>query len=359
MATQGMALALSRREHEYGIVAACTAIQASAQVGTTIVLAMLNFSYLSMAYGMLAGSLTSFVYVAVRRPQRIFIKPRMRFSRNLWGALGLNTGTSLVSALSSHAPDLIIGRLLGAGAVAFFSRGQTPHRLLQKILMATFGTIALPTYAMLIRQNMELRGMVLKSFNMLAGLLWPAQAFIALMAFPLVHLLFGDQWDSAVPLVQLMAFSSMLTLTGAITGQVMVAQSARRELLLKEMVVQFLGILFILAGAIHSLAAVAALQIIFRVVILPINKYFLTKYANITLSDLTRIFAINGMLSLITVVPSFIMQSVLPLPEDALLSRLLIAATVSACMWGLGLIILRHPLSDELIAILKRALSSK
>ena len=61
--------------------------------------------------------------------------------------------------------------------------------------------VVLPAFAASDRAGENLKALYLTATSNLLAIAWPFFTVQALMAFPIINLLFGDQWDAAAPLL--------------------------------------------------------------------------------------------------------------------------------------------------------------
>src|SRR3546814_12539477 len=117
--------------------------------------------------------------------------------------------------------------------------------------------VLLPAFAAKLRQGHALKDSYLRGVAYLTAVGWPFSVVLALLAHPILRVLFGPQWDAAVPLVQI------LCLAGAITpfvhlGRPLFIALGRIDLGLRiQLVVQPLEIGHSLAAALPGLVWVA------------------------------------------------------------------------------------------------------
>src|SRR3546814_3774220 len=68
--------------------------------------------------------------------------------------------------------------------------------------------VLLPAFAAKLRQGHALKDSYLRGVAYLTAVGWPFSVVLALLAHPILRVLFGPQWDAAVPLVQILCLRS-------------------------------------------------------------------------------------------------------------------------------------------------------
>jgi O-antigen/teichoic acid export membrane protein len=87
----------------------------------------------------------------------------------------------------------------------------------------------LPAFSDHARQGRALKEAYLSALEHVTAVQWPALILLAIMAGPIVSLLFGSQWLDVIPLVQVFALTQMLNFPTALNYPVQVAVGAIRH----------------------------------------------------------------------------------------------------------------------------------
>lgn len=103
----------------------------------------------------------------------------------------------------------------------------------------------------------------------------PASAGVALVARPMMHLVFGPRWDAAVPLVQLFAFIGMFRISGAVSAVLLTAEGLVARAFRVELVSAVLRVVLLLAlvprfgliGAASGVAVISLVEEVFYLII--------------------------------------------------------------------------------------------
>lgn len=201
------------REMAFGLRYRINTTQIVVQNVVTIVLAWYGLGYYSPAWGAVAGMATS---VAGCFYWAGHYRIRGGLSLAHWRPIlhfGLNkTLGSIVIRLGDSAPDFIIGRVLGFTQVGIFSRGFGLVRMFVGNISGAVGAVVFSEFSHRHREGTGAGALYLRSITYITGVGWPFLGFASLMAFPIMRVFFGDQWDAAVPILQLLAVHGMLCL---------------------------------------------------------------------------------------------------------------------------------------------------
>lgn len=171
----------------------------------------------------LAGLALTFT-LAHRLPRlsfRIAVLPGIRGTvLPLWSTTGLGM-------FSNYGADLILGAFLNPTAVGTYRSGArismtVSDLLLQPLVMlswARFTRLEKDDQAEAIRQGW------LDNMALAAALFWPIMASVALLAEPLVSVVFGDGWRAAAPVVAVLALARSLRFFSALLEPTLICRN--------------------------------------------------------------------------------------------------------------------------------------
>lgn len=269
-------MAYLRRIQEFERLAWVRTLSTLVQVSVTLVLVFFGFSYYSMIWGSIAASAFSVAAAFQLRPIELVIRPGVRGVRSVLSFGMYHALSTLMTDLGKGAPDLVLGRLIGMEAVAFFGRAVALVEIFNKVVMEAVGFLALPHFSLLHRSGASLAEAYIRVLPYLLVLAWPFFLFVGIMALPIIRALYGDQWDLAGPLVRYLIIGEMfvapfLLLTAALVSSGRIAVDTRRNV-----VTTGLRVLALLALASFGLEIVAA-GFMFASVIGAIYSFFVAR----------------------------------------------------------------------------------
>jgi len=250
------------REMRFGQLLLINVSSQVVQSVTSIALAMSGFSYMSLAWASLAGALTTTLLASLLDLRHLFVVPSFKAWRRILGFGLWASGQSLISEAGNSATDLILGRTLGFGAVAIYSRAQGLIFTIYRDILKAANIVALPAFAEGHRQGANLRQPYLRGTSYLIVLTWPVIALFALTAYPLINFLFGHNWIAAAPILQILCVSVAFAPVVTLANQILLALGQVKPIFRIALVVQIARVLVILVGSLFGLQMVAALQVV-------------------------------------------------------------------------------------------------
>lgn len=172
-----------------------------------VVVAIAGGGYWSVVVQTLA---TDVVYQAILLVFRANWRPNLRFRllREIAGfsvrafAAGL-----LINSVSRNIDNLLIGRFQGPQALAFYALAYRLLLLPVQLAGSTVGAVLFPAFAQVAHDRVELAAEMARATRALATLSLPTMALVAAAAPQVVPVIFGPQWEPAIPIVQVLAIA--------------------------------------------------------------------------------------------------------------------------------------------------------
>lgn len=354
----GVGLALLRRELDFGAAFYVETASNLVWAGVAVVLAYLGAGYLSMAWASLAATVTMCLMFLLARRGLILIRPSLREWQRVFGFGSIVTLTHFVTQLGILAPALVLGRVADFGSVAFYTRGNSVTKMFRESVERGAAIVALPAFSAELRQGIFDTRSYCRATALITGISWPFFALLAIMAYPIVRILFGDQWDAAVPVVQLLAIANMIRCQEVFTPQLIIAHGAIRLALLREIFVQSIRIAVIVVCAFYGFVAVAAGQIAVTVLAVVINQLILQRLFGLTVGDRVRACRGSLLVTAASVIGPIAVAVLYPAAPGRLWPPLLLVLATGGAGWLAAVAATGHPVRDELAILFRKARSA-
>lgn len=216
-------MACVRREMRFRAIAVANLFSAVISLAVSIALAYLDYGAISLAWGSVAGTLASIVAAYVMRPAYMPWAPSLKGASAILGFGTVTTSSSILAYVNMAAADLVLGKLAGMSAVAYFNRAASLNRFFGTMLSKALNPVLLPAFSEIRRNGGDVRQAFQKGTVMVTAVTWPVYTVIAVLAEPLILVLFGDQWCASVDLVPFIAMTAVLSGTYTMCGASYVA----------------------------------------------------------------------------------------------------------------------------------------
>ncbi|NBB63339.1 oligosaccharide flippase family protein [Pseudomonas sp. ODNR1LW] len=135
--------------------------------------------------------------------------PRLPASaKEIWALLPFSlqmSSSKLITAFTSNIQDLAIGGGAGSAAVGMYRLARRTNDMMIKATISPLSTVAVNIFVSLRDEPDKFRSAFTRLLSVSAALTFPAFFGMAAVADPLIPLVFGEQWQDAVPIVQALA----------------------------------------------------------------------------------------------------------------------------------------------------------
>lgn len=342
------ALALLQRDMAFGVLYKINTGEVAVRSGVTIVLAFAGFSYMSMAWGSLAAMaawiLGCTIWGHEYRARGLGLSEWRRMV-----PFGINrTVSDVVSQLGVQSANIVVGKMLGLADAGFYSRGYSAVNMFRDKVIAAIGGVAFPAFAAEHRERDAAPQLYLRSLVYLTGISWPFFAFSAFMAFPIIRILFGSQWDAAVPLMRWLCGAAIIGTLIYQCNQFFVAVGRVGIVTAIEIQYQLARLAIAIIAALYSVEAVAASQVLVYVIATALyyrkmhdyDALSMDKCAKALLPSVALTIASSIVPAAVVFWPGFVVTHMLP--------ALAIAIAGGCTGWLLALMLVKHPLLGEI-----------
>ncbi|MEP0775913.1 MAG: lipopolysaccharide biosynthesis protein [Acidobacteriota bacterium] len=209
-----------RRNLHFRIVALVQGLSAILVAGGCVAMAALGYSYWSLVLPPIFASLIIaplYWTFSKEAPVPRLLVPRGERLGNLLSFSTFTTGNSLLSYLANNADYLLVGRLLDAEALGFYTFAYTKAFTFSKKVLSTATDVALPLYAAAAGELRRLERGFTKGIAVMFLVNVPFSGLVAAFAPSLVPLVFGAQWGPSILPLQILCVSAAVN---AITSPV-------------------------------------------------------------------------------------------------------------------------------------------
>ncbi len=245
-----------------------------AGVIASIACAVIWRSYWALVVAILVQRGTRLLFTYVIHPYR----PRTTLSawRRLVGFSFWSWANSMTALVQGRSDAIIIGGYLNPMAVGLYSVGAEVGSLASSEVLDPITRALFAGFSSARRTGDGIGSAYLRAISVVALLVLPASAGIALIAPPLMHLAFGARWDAAVPLVQVFACVGVFRVGGTISAVLLTAEGVPQIAFRIEAILTVVRLAGLLAavpafGLIGAAAAVAVTALVDEMIYLVVT----------------------------------------------------------------------------------------
>jgi O-antigen/teichoic acid export membrane protein len=172
--------------------------------------AALGFGFWSLIIGEFCGAIVS----AIRAIQVTGWRPRLQFdreaSRELFGYGNWIFLRNLFRYLADHVDQFIIGRMLDAQQLGFYTKAFELMKLPRKRISRALSSVVFPAFAKVQNQPERIKSGFEKLVLCVSLVAYPIQVAMLMAAPAFVYVLMGEKWAPVIPCIQIMCIAGIL-----------------------------------------------------------------------------------------------------------------------------------------------------
>jgi teichuronic acid exporter len=180
-------------------------------------------------------------------------RPRGRYRgssfRSLFGFGGYMLLSGLLSTVAVRLQSLMIGKLFDSSALGYYTLAQNTQSAPSTFMGQVLSRVGLPVFSTIAHDRERLVAALRTSLRMAMFLFVPCMVGIAIVARPLIDVLYGTRWNSAAPILTVLALGATLWPVHVLNLAAISAQGRSDLFLRLEVIKQIAGIALILGFA--------------------------------------------------------------------------------------------------------------
>jgi len=244
-----------------------------------VVCAINGFGVYSLVYATLTNVSISnliFMLLGLREHKPSFIYKYSEIESLI--SFGLfQMGERSINYFNSQFDVILIGKILGAESLGIYSIAKILVMKPAQIINPIITKVTFPIMSTIQNDRTQLKNIYLKTINYLCSVNFPIYVAIAILAEPLVLVLFGDNWTESIVILQILSFYFMFRSIGNPIGSLQLAKG-RADLGFYWNLWQLLCIpLAIYLGSFYGLVGVAISLLSLQVLLSLPNWYFMVE----------------------------------------------------------------------------------
>jgi O-antigen/teichoic acid export membrane protein len=341
---------LMSRNLQFGPMAFIGLLNSLTAGAVSISLALRGFGYMSFAWAGAAATAVSMLSLLFYCKDRSIFRPIFSHWREVLKFGVYDSATGVISQVADTLPYFIFGRMFPADVVGLAQRAVSLCLTPERIILSGVSAVALPAFSIKAREGDSLQPAYLRALELITAAQWPSLCILIFLAQPLVWTLFGSQWLSVAPLLQILASALFLSFPITLQYATIVASGGIRYMPLVLGVQSVISLtIFIFAARYGLYAAIWSSCIVLPangILALSLARHFLgfrwsAVFRAISKSVVSTLLSAAGPAT----VWFLYREQNIPLPAAAL------AVLLCGAGWLAGLVVTRHPLLDEMLRI--------
>lgn len=347
--------ALCAREMRFGPVALLTVLRAVVMAISTIVFALEGFGYMSFAWAqVLSWAATSISYNLIEWRPDVWklrfagFRAVVQFGTQMIGISGLNQ-------LSTRASEMVLGSFLGLGNLGLYTRAASLPSQLYLNIYGAGSNVIFSRLSKDLREIGAFHDTYVRFMRVLLGLLWPMMFGLAVLAQPVIHVLYGAKWQAAAAPLSLLTISYAVIVAIGMTSEVFILRHETPRQVKIETFRAIAGFALFMAGAMIGLAWAAAAKIAESAIAFVLYRRPMARLVGGPERDpLGSVYLESSALTLAAVAPSLALMIWTRWSPNTPVVLVISAIAFGGVFWLALLVARRHPIFLEAARLFRR-----
>lgn len=259
----------------------------------SVMLAVYNYGVFALVYSVVFQSLfsnVSYFVIGIKRYGLLFhckIKETQEFLQ-----IGMyQVGGQVVNYFNRDLDILIIGKFFSPDILGGYSLARELVRRPSSFILPVLNKVGASALSKLNNDNNKLKDYYLKMTNLLSSLTIPLYISIAIFAYPIVYVLYGENFVDITLLVQILTINMIFRIVGGNIGNLIIA-TGKTKLDFKWNILTFVVTpLFVLIGSQFGIIGVAIMMSLSMVFLyIPSYFYLIKKMIDVSLFEYSKAF---------------------------------------------------------------------
>jgi PST family polysaccharide transporter len=250
--------ALAMRSIDFRSRTAAELVDGSVRGVVGIALALSGLGVWSLVLGYVAGNIAMTIILWQLVPWRPRRPRGRRHLRTLLSFGGYITGIGVMSAFLTQFDNLVVGRILGAKELGYYSIATKIPGLFILNIAIVAGQVLFPAFAKL--EADSLRRGIITSFRYVATVVFPLTAFLIVLAEPVTIGVFGPKWYGAVEAARVLCLWAAMSPISMVCGNAFMSRGRAKLLFLLAIPQAVALVIGSLLAAPHGIVAVSWVQ---------------------------------------------------------------------------------------------------
>lgn len=352
-------LAILRKNLRFHITAAISFCATLLGIAVAIWSAYDGARYLCLAYGAITETSCIVLLSSFFRPKGMKIWPSLQGAKSIFRFGSIVGLGNIVAQFSTSATDVLIARLLGLSALGFFSRAFGTYSLFDNIFVSSIRPTILPLLSRDNKNVAKLTEGYFKAMSYSFIFAWPFFAFLFLYTEEIIRVLYGNQWDAAIPLVKILCTAGIILPSILFADNLFIAFGKPGITLKIQLASNITKLLLVLMACFYNLEAVCMALVAYFFTRFMLVSFYANKILNMSYSSILVLCkqALPCLLTMIvaTITAAYLIEG----NVESIYSRFFVLTITAAIGWLLGLKFSDHPFYEEIKIIIRHVAPTK
>jgi len=341
-------MAWFRRELDFKPLFFCGVGASIISLCISIGLALYGLGAMSLAWSSLAGIVATVGFSMFFRPKSFPRWPSLKGIGEVMRFGGVASGIYVLGQLGKGAPEMIIGRVQSVTDVAIFSRAGGLVTLFRQLVVKAINPVCLPYFAKSVREEHSVHRAYIRGAAIFTVIGWTFLGFLAMAAFPVIRIVYGDQWADSVPLARILCIAGAVELAHYLAKDALLSHGHVKLATQLQFVLQAVQLVGLAAVVPFGLMGACWGMLASAIVGIAVSQWYMWQGTQFRWAQLWEACRSSVIVTVLSLAPMVAIFATVPATEGNYIRFLILGGSITTACWLLALRQVQHPLWAEL-----------
>lgn len=215
---------------------------------TAIIMAISGFGVWSLVASNLVQSIMSVIFLWKASGWRPILCFSFMSFRGLFAFGGLLALVSIINTLYGNIQAMIIGKKFSATDVGYFNQAKRLEFVPSDTVTMVVDQVTFPVFSKIRDDASKLIAGIRTNVKAVSFLNFALYVLLIIVAYPLIHFIYGDKWDASVPYFQILCLAGMVYSLDQINLNVIKSLGKGVVFFLTQIITRIIGISIMFVG---------------------------------------------------------------------------------------------------------------
>lgn len=260
---------------------------------------------------------------------------------------GYVSGANILNELRSVIPEFLIGKYSSVEDVAYLSKANGTINLFSKLISGVITPVIQPFLSKIHNESGNIEKNVYQITHYMLAFQWPFCVFVYIFSEEIIFLLYGPQWEAAIPLIKICCILFFIDGFAVLGIQMLNSVGDVKYVLNVSVIMTLVRITFVLVFIKYGLYTLVLSFLPLAIIRSALLLYRYKTFFKVSFRQLLIVYRLNAAIGLITLVVCYSSRDLLEGLSNNVI-ELGLASLVFGVTWFIALFILKHPLKEKI-----------
>jgi len=351
-----VSLSLLRKSMEFKALLIVNVSASLVNVVVAIAMAYLDYSYMSLVWSSVAGTVTTVLLGSHYRQKVKIVVPALRNIRSIISFGGQVSVTRMMDSTIGELPGILVGKFIGVDTVGLISRAKGLTRLFHIGVTQAIVPVLLPDLVNKKSSDKdEAQTRYLDAVSYMCSVGWPFFIFLVFTNKSLIIFLFGDNWAPAGEFVVWFSIIAAINITSSLAIELFIALDKAKVLFRYRLIINVVAFIIMLVTINYGINIFLMGLVAANLFSLVVSQLYLARYCSVSLVTWLIAMRFPAIMSIIIISVLLLMKYLLLFWQIGHFLTITFYGLITALSWFTILFSSKSKLKSEILITFNRA----